>query len=216
MDEVQEAAVLETELNALGATPTARQIMDVIAGYSDSAVQIALKRTSGGGGGGEGALQSVAVTMTHADILALGNDTAFQIVAAPAAGKFVLALSVVLVADTTAAPYADIDPSSFIQAGLDDGFSAYPLITVLPEAGGSNISSLLATGAKSIALLGQAAIVPASAGPTALLGWTFGQDPTVYDGQPVSLVMDNGGTPLTGGNAANTLTVTTLYAEIDL
>lgn len=216
MDEVQEAAVLEQEITALGANPTARQLMDVFQGYSDSAVQIALKRTGGGAPGG-GVMQSAAVTLDHDDILALSNGpTAFQLVAAPAAGSLILPFHVVLVADTTAGGYTTFGPNGQLQVGLDDEFGAYSLTTTIVENIGSSISNLLGAGTRRIALVSVAANVPASASTTLLDAWALSQSPADYDGQALMLAWDNGGQTLDGGNAANTLTVTTYYTELDL
>lgn len=52
MDEVQEAAIVQANLEALPDDPTAEQILQATTGYSDAAVQIALKRTGGSGNGG--------------------------------------------------------------------------------------------------------------------------------------------------------------------
>lgn len=57
MDEVQEAAIVEAALDDLGVDATAEQILQATRGYSEAAINIALRRLGGGGGGGPQTLQ---------------------------------------------------------------------------------------------------------------------------------------------------------------
>ena len=54
MNEVQEAAVLEASITALGDNPTSQQIIDTIWPFSQNAINIALHNLGGGGGGSGG------------------------------------------------------------------------------------------------------------------------------------------------------------------
>ncbi len=63
MYDIEEVEALEAALDALGDSPTAAQILDVLkAGYRDAAVATALKRTAGGGGGGSSSFESFPFT----------------------------------------------------------------------------------------------------------------------------------------------------------
>ena len=90
MDEVQEAAIVEANLDALGDSATAEQILQTIRGYSEAAVSIALRRLGGGGGGGAVTLLGpFAITFETAGLVDPGDNGV--LVGTVPAGSLVLA-----------------------------------------------------------------------------------------------------------------------------
>lgn len=161
-----------------------------------------------------GAVQVARTVIPHADILTLPS-TPVELVAAPGAGLLVFPVAALLICDTTAGAYTGLAGTPALSLDPDGTFNVYSLAAQL---GGSFVDNVLAAGQVSTATMLTAGVVPASAGPTGLQGSANLQDPAAYDGMPLLLTLSNNGgnpAPLGGGDAANSLAVTVVYAILD-
>lgn len=156
-----------------------------------------------------------ALVLTNAQIKALPT-TDIDVIAAPGAGKRISLIAMDCVLDASAGAYTNIDLDGFLSAYIVDG-SSYVDASYLGNDSTLPIADF--TSAFGSAQIAHFALSPyMKAEP--VNGW--GNMPQVHvwtttpENQPLRLYIDNGGSgDLTGGNAANTLTVRTIYAVLD-
>ncbi len=118
----------------------------------------------------------------------------------------------ILVADTTAGAYGS--PSGrYLQLQSDTDGSAYALIAPLTSAA-SSFTLLFDSGSIVVATVSLTTLSAASGSPT--VGISYGQDPTAYDNAPLYVALVGGSGEMPDGHADNTLTITVLYALVDL
>jgi hypothetical protein len=166
--------------------------------------------TIASGGAVETSVYRSTSTLTHAQILALAPAGFHEIVPAPGAGKALDILRISL-ASHIVAPYTGFDASGYWAVYIDEGTvdiglylnenSELGVDAVSDMLGGDGyVSSGPGMGADSGTLTTQ---------PYAVL------DPGDVEDKAAYLTLNNSG-GIGGGNAANTLTVTVLYALVDL
>lgn len=145
------------------------------------------------------AVYQQTVELTDAQIKAL-PVTSIQIVAAPGAGKMIHYISGQLTSDTTEGEYANIHADAII--GFDAG---YAVSNTIDENPSSKVSALLQYGD------------PATVPQLTAITTPVVDEVNTLENKPLKLVFNNNGADdLTGGNAANTLKVTVIYAIVDL
>jgi len=160
--------------------------------------------------GGGGSLLSATVTLTNAQIKALPT-TAIEVVANPGATRFIVPISAVLIANTTAGAYTNINAAA--QLSIE-----YPLINTKAFALVDNntfgqTSNLLDGGNILVAMLSPFININVDTEPCAIF---VNNDIGIVD-NPLNIVMNNSSDGnLTGGDAANTLKVTVYYIVVDL
>lgn len=152
------------------------------------------------GGAAEQTVLSRTTALTDAQIKALPT-TAISVVPAPGAGLTIMPLKVSISADTEAGTYANLHASVSITFKLDTGELA------LARLSAAQVQELLTSFANNMAWMdGQ------TAGD---VGYSMGV--AASSNQPLMLRIDNvGAGNLTGGNAANTGSVTVVYTVIAL
>lgn len=149
------------------------------------------------------------VTLTDAQIKALPT-TPIQIVAAPGANKVVMPLSCVASISDEAGGYASINANGWIVISTNVADLFYLAVNESPTW---SIVTAFLSGPSQIVVL---------SAPSQLFiqGWGISANPlarTQVANKAVRISADNGGAVnYTGGNAANTLTVTLFYVIIDL
>jgi len=138
---------------------------------------------------------TATVQLTNADIIALGTEASFEIVAAPAAGTFFNVVYGLLVVDASAAPYGNIDTG----AGM----------------------AMQASGASS-EFTTDPGIIAALLGGDGVPAWIhFPATPQTYgeaagDQNLILATFNNGQGAFTGGDAANSGYVKAWYTVEDL
>lgn len=167
---------------------------------------------------GGATLKLARVTLGDADVKALPT-TPFQLVAAPTGGIQNLFLKATLNAVTAAGAYTNIDPDAYAHVVCGDPADDLLVSQHLfndPILGPTELTILLTVSPAQITLS-----MPGRITPTIPDSW--GTFPEIYQSTQVdnlpngalSLHMQNGAAgPFTGGNAANTITVDTLYLEL--
>jgi hypothetical protein len=160
-------------------------------------------------GGGAAVVQLATATLTDAQIKAL-HTTPVQVLAAPGAGKYIAVIAALVACDTTAASYTNVNS---VQGELLLETVTSTRIGVLKV---DEYADLFTWG-------GQLAY---QLGPLTSLEWVTG--PPARMTQPPFSLDDNADTALqlnvnnssngnfTGGNAANSLTLTLLYMVLDV
>jgi hypothetical protein len=144
--------------------------------------------------------QSVTVTLTDAQIKALPTS-AVEVIPAPGAGKYIVVLNTFVALNTSAGAYGNLSGAT-CKLFLNYSVAEDPITQPADE--------------NSDLFFGTAAV---SYTPLATIGsnnaWSFIMNNLVNDA--VELGLDNAGAgALTGGNAANTMTVTVVYIVIDV
>lgn len=157
-------------------------------------------------GGGVGTLAFATKTLTHAQILALPT-TPVQLLAAPGAASAIIPLHATLTLAWTA-DYTGIDAASIIHIGPGTTGTTDSLVP-LNEADLLGVSGLLANGEASLSFMPALVFTPPSAATIVSVGLS-GDTHTNIQNQPLSIGAGNA-LNFTGGNAANTLSVTVLY-----
>lgn len=160
-------------------------------------------------------LQRATVTLTDAQIKALGGGTTYQLVAAPAAGSLIRVITATLSINASAGAYTNVDTTyATLQVQNTDG--AW-LQTVLANDSSYTTPLTRATDFFTVADTQTALLSPyleaiQSGGGSG--DWGYAVPPILTGTTPtaIELAMDNNGSgDLTGGNAANTLTATVTY-----
>ena len=203
MDEVQESAIVEANLTDAGDDATAEEILQATTGYSDAAVQIALRRL-GGGGGGSGFL-TAEVALTDAQIKALGTEGpgAVEIVEAPGAGEWIHFVRGIITIDAATNAYGNLNASVSLYLAWDPTGTLASM--GLDQSGltglfGGDTEEALAVLLPTVAIDAGNLPVPAY------------QDRSQVENLPLVLVaFNNGAGAFTGGNAANSGTVKVWY-----
>ena len=149
-----------------------------------------------------GLLQKATVTLTNAQIKALPT-TPVEVVAAPGAGKLLVALYSVFALTTHAGDYTNINAAA--QLGVDLSFGLSTSAGVLNEASGGGVSGVLAVGGPGIGFVGHTGNSPPFEPPTTFVNTAL-----------VVAALNGGSGDFTGGNGANTLKVTVYYVVVDL
>lgn len=180
-----------------------------------------------------GQLFIISSTFTHADLLAWPT-TPLTLVAAPGVGRTLVPLVARLVVDTTAAPYANIDPGTVPSTGATINIHtvdwSYDLFSYLVNgyAGGTLVNTGQTLVTQFLGGAGQQRWqpLPFAAGkdpadgattPFFVAGWGLLGDPTIADAtaaqnQALVAAFSNGALGnLTGGDPANGLTATVAY-----
>lgn len=156
------------------------------------------------GVGAAGAIASVTTILTDAQIKALPT-TAVEVVPAPGAGLSLLFIAALFVCDSTAGAYTNINVNARLY--IDDADEGYNQSDNIPETGVSAVSFLLGGTISSV----RVKMVGNSA--TSVPPETQG----VHENAGLRLTGSNVGSGnFTGGNAANTLKVTVLYAAVSV
>jgi hypothetical protein len=171
--------------------------------------------TNGGGSAAIAAttgLPRTVVTLANADVLALPT-TPFPLVAAQGAGTRIIPVCVVLESTFAAGAYTNVKTDGSLWAGVPTGFGEYSTNFIVNDSNVSDTHTDLTTflsAQNSLVML-----VPfANADVTDGWGNLAAVDAVTSASQNVifHLATDNGGLGnYTGGNAANTLKVTTFY-----
>lgn len=162
---------------------------------------------------GGGLLLSATVTLTDAQIKALPTTGVAELVAAPGAGKKIVPSFATITCDTSANPYANVDAACYMPIALgNDDVEFLSTIQNYATASFSSADTLLSSGGPRSFLLAQ---LP---GAWAVVGAAFTPQP--IDGgenEALNLFCDNGGSgDFTGGDPANSLTVTVFYVVVDV
>lgn len=147
---------------------------DVLAQQNDGS--FALETPSGGGG----SVLTATVPLTNADIIALGSEAPFEILAAPDQGSFYSIQFGLVAIDASAVPYGNIDAS----ASMTIGASGARL------SGGNNVQFGVLLGGDGVA-----AWMPFV--PVQTVGENDGDQSLILS------VYNNGQGPFIGGDAAN-------------
>jgi hypothetical protein len=168
-----------------------------------------------GQAGGDSIIQKTTITLTDAQIKALPT-TPIALVPAPGAGKR-NELILALFESAIAAAYTNIGAQSygmFISYGLTDfGIASINISngTGAGQAGSNALTSLLTLSAR-IQVIPVHCWSGVHGTTVATEDFAAGTD----ENAPLVLKCDNTGGNFTGGNAANTLKVTVLYAVLDV
>jgi hypothetical protein len=173
--------------------------------------------SGGGGGGGSGSLATARVTLTHAQILDLVT-TPVQIVAAQGAGTVIVPAFSSWVCNASAGAYTNFNAFSAATPYASSVYLAMDALNNFNDASGPiRADRILGKAFKVYANIGPISGlligVNATAGDSAI---EYGPDAISvavgYDNVPLYVVGQNDGLGnFTGGNAANTLTVTVAY-----
>jgi len=160
-------------------------------------------------------MTTAIVPLTNAQIIALPT-TPVTVVAAPASGLRVKFLSATVVIDTTAGAYTNINTTlatiqiqtasaNWLSRGLINDSTTSPALT--------QVSSFLGSTANLLIDLGSYTGIQSTTPKGWVIPWGADTVSGNYDAQAIQIAMDNNGSGvLTGGNAANTGTVTIYYA----
>lgn len=151
--------------------------------------------------GGNSILFQSSTTLTNAQIKAL-PDTPVELITAPGANKVLVLVSTVAYLDWTA-DYTGIDAAGSISVGTGMGGFLF----------NEGITNLLAFGGDSVAifLYSQTVVSDTTNGV-----FGFGPSDAINVPMMVSAYNGVGAAHFGGGNAANTLTLTTAYMVLDL
>lgn len=153
--------------------------------------------------------KKAVVTLTDAQIKALPS-TPVQVIAA-VTGKILFPVAAFLRSKWTA-DYSNIHSQSQIQFRL----GGTDILNPLYQEQGSNVSALLAGGGPD-GVNGWTAATSRSLPPGPVMGGLAGAYDSDVAGLPLSIQIENNGAgDLTGGNAANALTVVVAYLEISI
>lgn len=153
---------------------------------------------------GDDLLQVASVTLTDAQIKALPT-TPVEIVAAPGAGKFIAVVYAVLVIDTMAAAYTNIDAEAAWLALQVDGRSITNRYDELDQGA-------LASTAQAVIILS-----PLELNNNGSLNASWPGDVSDLANQPLVAFFNNGGSgAFTGGDDDNSLKVVVYYVEVEL
>lgn len=157
-------------------------------------------------------LRRHVVVLTHADILAIDN-TPFEIVPAAGEGKALDILRITLLSDI-AVPYTNISSSSYWNVTLSDNgqYDVGLYLNETTDLGITNVSDIV--GGDGFVSSGPGMGVDSG---TLTTQPAFLVQPSQVDNAAAHLNLNSGGAgPLAGGDEANTIKVSTLYAVIDL
>lgn len=149
---------------------------------------------------------STPVVLTNAQTKALPT-TYIPLVAAPGASRMIILQSVALGAAHVAAEYTNVDNAAYILAA----YGAWDVDASSPAKATNILSGSVASFAPLPMNLSHAATIPAIYPGVAPVG-----ERTQVENVGLQLVADNNSMgDFTGGNAANTLTVTLLYSLLN-
>jgi len=158
---------------------------------------------------GQGVAQAFTTTLTNAQILATPTTTGIQLVAAPGSGHTLIPLAVLLAKSFTAGAYTNIDPTAKLFVGYGPAtptasYAATNTVGLIDEAGFTFFGAAdfetfnMPTGAIEDGNGGGGVFPPSGADLRNLA---------------LTICSTNGALGnFTGGNAANTLAVTVVYA----
>ncbi len=163
-----------------------------------------------------GVMTTSITTLTNAQIKALPT-TPITLVTAPASGLRVRVFSVSLHANTAAGAYTNINATYAALAvyylGTFGQWAAVGVVDDVTFTGANKLTGLLGSANNQITDLPPYVDTPSDGAVNVL--WTLAnvQTVTAMNGIALAIAIDNNGSgALTGGNAANTLTVTVYYA----
>jgi hypothetical protein len=160
-----------------------------------------------------GAVQTATVALTDAQIKALPT-TARTVVAGPAAGQMHVIVGALFQVDTTVAAYTNIDAAAAtLFLTVASGAQSKRQVQIENTPNSTELTDLLAGFSKAWIYAGAwSAMLVADA-------HVFGSNNDGYDWEaaPITVKATNGASGnFTGGNAANTMTVTVLYVTISI
>ena len=168
--------------------------------------------TSVGGGDTVQTVYSRTVTLTDAQIKALPT-TGVEVVPAPGAGQAIMPLFAVLVLDTSANYYDNIDAAASLQVGADRMNS---LLESSGAGSAGSVSGFLQAGAPYYAILlpAQRTMAVAASPSGGMVGFSGSSD----DIQDAIMVIASNGAAgnFTQGHASNVMSITVHYTVIDL
>lgn len=166
------------------------------------------------GGATEQTVLSRTVTLTDAQIKALPT-TPVEVVPAPGAGKLLMPIFALFQMVSTT-DYTNIDSTARLHVD-NEGDTSF--LTQLLQSVNSQVSELLANSSAPdarMAVLSMSQVAPASETAVSVTGTTAWWQSFVAE-KRLEIAASNGSAGnFTGGNAANTLTVTVLYFVVDL
>ncbi len=165
-----------------------------------------------------GNISTKTVTLTNNQIKGL-PITPVVLVSAPISGYYNNLIAATLVSKTTAGAYTNINGTYsalyLYHFGYSAQWDAVPLVNDSGGTGATKITAILGSAANNVVNLGPYVDTPTS-GAT---GWVL-PNPKLYasvSAKQIAVAMDNNGSgALTGGNAANSLTVVLYYSVIAL
>jgi hypothetical protein len=160
--------------------------------------------------GGTARHHIVRAILTNAEIKALPT-TPIDIVSAPGSGFRIKPIAVSLTGSFAAGAYTNIN-TTFAAIGVQNTTTDYmcnPLVNNSTAGAITDVSTFLALGYVSCVDLSPVAIFPSANGSISVAA-TIAK--ASNDNSPLQVFMDNNGSGvLTGGNAANTLTIIVSY-----
>jgi hypothetical protein len=157
-----------------------------------------------GGDIAEQTILSITVPLTDAQIKALPT-TAIELVPAPGADKIIVPIAGFVILDTTAGLY------------VASGDASWQLLLGSQEFSGLLQPTIFTTDAGILFFWFPLPFMGTGAGPAAGYLVTSGETGAGVINQPVRIKDDyNGVADYTGGNAANSMTVTVLYTIVDM
>ena len=156
-------------------------------------------------------LQCAQVGITDAQIKTL--PTVFPtIIPAPGAGKILLPIASIVRCNCAAGVYTNINASAIFCLQWGTTASGLNCSQTIFQSTSTRLSKLIATASANVAMLNVVGASPPAAGNFSA---AFAPSVTAtFDNEPVCLAINNNGSGnLTGGNAANGMTVTVWYLE---
>ncbi len=158
-------------------------------------------------GGGSDLLQTATVTLTDDQIKALPT-TPVELVPNPGANKLLMLVQALMITDTAAGAYTNIDASAYVALTYDN--NAISFSTYIAEEVGAGVTTVLGSESNLMLVFRHANKPDASWYEIAtVIG--------VQSNENIALGMGNGSSGnLTGGDSGNTLSVIVYYTVVDV